>query len=160
MKKFGFGKSGKFTFEELQEKDVKKCAEIFLKNVGDKMKSRFRSREFVERLIYGPNIITIVSKKNDKIAGLVCGSAAIPPNIAFLHVFDKEGVRAGLEGMLIDKFIETVKKKLPQASSVTATIPAESNIAVSFYSYKGFRVCGFIRGGEEQTDLVIMRKSI
>ena len=149
-----------FAFEELKGENVEKCAKVLIKALGDRLSPELRKVEAVGRMIYGPRVITIVAKRGDNVVGIVSGSAIIPPSIVFLHAFDEESSRMGLEGMLTDEFTRAIRKKLPKAPYVTTTITTDSTGAVSFYSAKGFVISGFVKEGMGDKDVVVLRKSV
>lgn len=62
--------------------------------------------------------------------------------------------------MLIDEFIEELKKKIPNAKYVETNVPTVNSSFVAMYSLKGFTVIGMIKGEDPRTDIVVLRKSI
>jgi len=117
-------------------------------------------KETIRRMIYGPQVMTIVAKRQDKIAGLISGTLPVQPRIMFLTVTDEQSAREGLGASLIDQFLQTTKKQQPKASFVLHNEFAENYNAIGLFSMKGFTVTGFIRDTITNRDVVFMKKPL
>jgi len=149
-----------FNFEQLQQKDVNACVEAILTTLKGQLAAMHEDKETVKRMIYGPQVMTIVAKKQDKIAGLISGTLPIQPRIMFLTVTDEQSARQGLGAVLIDQFIQTAKKQQPKASFVLHNEFAENYNAIGLFSMKGFTITGFIRDTITSRDVVFMKKPL
>ena len=150
----------KFVFEELRPEDAEKCAEALLKALKGRLPPALSTKEGLIRMIAGPRSLSVVSKRDGKIVGIITGSTSMPPSIMFLYVLDKEAAMAGVNGKLVDHFMEAVKRRIPKAEFVTTTIATEDRGFISFYLSKGFTICGFIKGGFYGRDVVVLRREL
>lgn len=146
--------------ESLKEKDVEESVKALQTSMGNQASPFLKDSGALGRAIYGPHAMTLVAKKNGKIVGVVSGTATVPPNIAFLTVTDPESAREGLGGRLIDQFVEEARRKLPSATSVRTSLPADFTDAVALYSSKGFSVEGFAKTALHGRDVVFLSKSL
>jgi hypothetical protein len=144
-----------FEIEILKEHDVEASAKALQKSMADQSNPLFGDVKALERAIYGPHVLTLIAKKAGSIVGLVSGTASLSPSIVFLGVTDPESAREGLGNQLIDRFIDEVKKKSPNAAEVRVTLPTDYTDAVALYSSKGFAVMGFVKtdGGRDMVFL-------
>ena len=144
-----------FEIEVLKEADVEASAKALQKSMADQSNPLFGDVKNLERAIYGPHVLTLIAKRAGSIVGLVTGTASIAPNIVFLGVTDPQSAREGLGNQLIDRFIDEVKKKSPNATEVRVTLPTQYTDAVALYSSKGFAVIGFVKteGGRDMVFL-------
>ena len=140
--------------------DIRKCAEL----ISNAMKQQPIDKNVLEQTLKAPNVIILVAKVKERVVGLITGLvfpfAIPPPRIDFLAVPDEESAQKGLYGLLVDKFIEKIKKRLPNARYVDTNIATENQNFVAMYSLKGFKVIGFIKGEKQFNDVVVLRKNI
>lgn len=153
-------KDSDFTIVRATDEDISICAGIIFKAMGGQM----IDKEALEQSLKAPNIVLLVAKTNEKVVGMVSGSAfpnaVPPPRIDFLSVTDDESARKGLHGMLIDEFIEELKRQLPKARCIDTSVPATNSQFVAMYSLKGFAIAGFTKGEPPLGDTVVLRKNI
>jgi len=149
-----------FNFEQLQQKDVNACVEAILKTLKGQLAAMHEDKETIKRMIYGPQVITLVAKKQQKIAGLISGTLPIQPRIMFLTVTDEESAKLGLGATLIDQFVQTAKRQQPKAPFILHNEFAENYNAIGLFSMKGFTITGFIRDTITNRDVVFMKKSL
>jgi len=102
--------------------DIRKCAEL----ISNAMKQQPIDKNVLEQTLKAPNVIILVAKVKERVVGLITGLvfpfAIPPPRIDFLAVPDEESAQKGLYGLLVDKFIEKIKKRLPNARYVDTNI--------------------------------------
>ena len=149
-----------FNFEQLQQKDVNACVEAILKTLKGQLAAMHEDKETIKRMIYGPQVITLVAKKQQRIAGLISGTLPIQPRIMFLTVTDEESAKLGLGATLIDQFVQTAKRQQPKAPFILHNEFAENYNAIGLFSMKGFTITGFIRDTITNRDVVFMKKSL
>jgi len=149
-----------FSFEQLQLRDVNACVDAILRTLKGQLAAMHEDRETVKRMIYGPQVMTIIAKKEDKIAGLISGTLPVQPRIMFLTVTDEQSAREGLGATLIDQFTQAAKKQQPKASFILHNEFAENYNAIGLFSTKGFTITGFIRDTITNRDVVFMKKPI
>jgi len=149
-----------FILEQVKEKDLEKCIDAILSSIGNRLLPVQKNRENLRRLLFGEYVITIVAKTDNRIAGLISGTCLMPPEIGLLTVMAKKNARKGLHDMLIDKFMEALKKRLPKAPYVMTRLRTDQTDAISLYSSKGFRIEGFLKNGLMGQDVVFLRKSL
>ncbi len=145
--------------ETLKEKDVQESVKSLQTSLGEQAGPFFKDSAALSRAIYGPHAITVIAKKDSKVVGIASGTATIPPNIAFLGVTDQESAREGLGGRLIDQFIDEARKRIPNATGVRTSLPADYTDAVALYSSKGFVVEGFAKAAAQGRDIVFLSRS-
>jgi len=149
-----------YILEELKPEDAEKCAEVLFESLKGTLPPAIKGKEGILRMIWGPLKVSVVAKKDDKIAGIITGTASLPPSIVFIHVLSKEASIAGLEKMLLDHFSKIIKEKVPNANYVTTSVPADERFFISFYLNLGFTIYGFVREGYLGKDVVMLRKSL
>ena len=149
-----------FTFEPLQQKDVDACVEAILSTLKGQLAAMHEDKETIKRMIYGPQVITLVAKQQDKIAGLISGTLPIQPRIMFLTVTDRQSAEQGLGATLIDQFVQAAKKQQPKSPFILHNEFAENYNAIGLFSMKGFTITGFIRDTITNRDVVFMKKPI
>ena len=151
-------KEGDFSITPATDEDIGLCVDMISKAMG----GRPINKEILEQTLKTPNMIVLVAKTKEKIVGIISGLAfptmIPPPRIDFLSVSDEESARKGLYGILIDEFIEELKKRLPNAKYVDTNVPAINPQFTAVYSFKGFVVTGFIKGEQSMSDVVVLRK--
>jgi len=147
-----------FEIESLREEDVEESAKVLLQSLGSQFSPVFQDSRALSRAIYGPHAITLVAKKKGRIVGVINGTATIQPTIVFLGVMDPESAKEGLGLILVDNFLEQVKKQFPKATAVRTTLPADFPEAVALYSSKGFMVEGFAKEAAQGRDIVFLKK--
>ena len=145
--------------EILKEKDVEESVKALQASIGEQAGPFFKDSAALGRAIHGPHAITVVAKKGGKVVGIASGTATMPPNIAFLGVTDPESAKEGLGGRLLDQFIDEAKKKIPNATGVRTSLPADYTDAVALYSSKGFVVEGFVKAATQGRDIVFLSRS-
>lgn len=154
------GKERDITITKATNEDIGHCADIIAKAMGDQP----INKELLEQTLKTQNIIVLVAKIKEKIVGIISGlafsSLIPPPRIDFLGVSDEESARRGLHGMLIDEFVEELKRSLPKAKYVDTNVPAANPQFVAMYSFKRFVVIGFIKGEQPSGDIVVLRKNL
>ncbi len=162
MRLFG-GKEGDFAIEKASDEDITYCVDIILKAMKT-LGVQSVTRENLEQTLKTPNVLVLVAKVKAKVVGMISGlafpSLVPPPRIDFLSVSDEESARKGLYGMLIDAFLEELKKRLPNVKYVDTTVPTLNPQFVAIYSMKGFLVAGLIRGEEPNLDSIILRRNL
>lgn len=147
-------------FGMINEEDLEQCVDLVFASLRDKLPREQRNREIVKQMIYGTQALSLVAKKNGKIVGLISGVMMLTPNINFISVIDEESAQQGLGGVLIDKFIEAVKKSLPKASHVRITLSTDDTPIISLCSLKFFMIKGFFRESSMNKDMIILEKNI
>ncbi len=162
MRLFG-GKEREITIEKANDTDIAYCVDLIM-DAMNTMGVQPVTREGLEQTLKTPNVLVLVAKVKDKVVGMISGlafpSLIPPPRIDFLSVSDENSARQGLHGMLIDAFIDELKKRLPNAKYVDTTVATSNPQFVAMYSMKGFIVTGFTRGEQPNTDAVILRRSL
>ena len=162
MRLFG-GKEKDITIEKASDADITYCVDIIM-NAMNAMGVQPIAREGLEQTLKTPNVLVLVAKVKDKAVGIISGlafpSLIPPPRIDFLSASDEESARKGLHGMLIDAFVEELKKRLPNAKYVDTTVATSNPQFVAMYSMKGFVVIGFTRGEHPNTDAVMLRRNL
>jgi ribosomal protein S18 acetylase RimI-like enzyme len=154
------GDEKEYVIAKATDEDVKVCADLISKALG----GQSIDKQGLEQTLKTSGIIVLVAKLKDKVVGLITGlafpSMIPPPRIDFLGVSDEESARKGVHSRLIDKFIEELDTRVPNAKYVDTTVSASNPQFVAMYSMKGFVVTGFIKGDQMQNDSVLLRKSI
>ena len=154
------GKSTEYFFEIIRDEDINECVEIITKPMGEARVNK----EAVKQRLKDPNFMTVVGKSGRNIKGLI--NVLIPPNfvqppkIILISVADQESAVKGLFGMLIDEFINELRRRFPKIPALEVELSSRDTNAVAMYSSKGFSVEGFIRGGLGNTDLIVLRKRL
>lgn len=154
-------KASGFTFEQLKDDELEPCLDMILKIKGVKA----LNREVLRRSLKGPNTLTLVGKSGGKIMGVISGFVpqtffpSMPPRIVFSFVPDRESSRKGLPAMLINEFVNEVKKHLPKASYIDVSL-VSTDPSIVLYSLNGFVISGFIKGDKGAGDLVFLRRSV
>ena len=144
-------KTPNFTFEELKNNDVEVCLDLIKKVIVGQVQLK------------GPNIFTMVGKSKGKIIGMITGlvpqssPGSLNPRIFFLHPIDGKFARKGLTVMLLNEFINEVKKRLPKASYIDVIVNPRSVTYVALYSLNGFMITGFVQGYSGSPDQVFLR---
>jgi len=149
-----------YVLEELKPEEADRCAEVLFKSLKDKLPPAIKGKEGILRMIWGPMKVSVVAKKDNEIAGIITGTASLPPSILFIHVLSKEASMAGLEKMLLDYFSKVIKEKIPSADYLTTSVPADERFFISFYLNLGFTIYGFVREGYLGKDVVMLRRSL
>ena len=142
------------------DEDIGLCVDLLSKaTVGIQI-----DRKTLEKTLKAQNIITLLAKVEEKVVGMVSGlvfpSMIPPPRIEFLSVLDEESARKGLHSLLIDEFIEELKRRLPNAKFVDTNISVANSQLIIIYSLKGFVIAGFTKGEPPFVDAVVLRKNI
>ncbi|MFH0897135.1 MAG: hypothetical protein V1850_03690 [Candidatus Bathyarchaeota archaeon] len=154
------GKDAGFTIKRATDEDISACAGMVSKAMGGQQ----IDKGALEQTLKTPNILILVAKVQDKFVGMISGAAfpsIIPmPRIDFLGISDDESARKGLHGILIDEFVEELKRRLPKAKYVDTNVPAINFQFVAMYSLKGFVIAGFTKGEPPLGDTVVLRKNI
>jgi len=162
MRLFG-GKDREIMIESAGDEDIAYCVDVIM-NAMSAMGAQSVTKEGLEQTLKTPNVLILIGKVKNKIVGMISGLAfptlVPPPRIDFLSVSDDESVRQGLHAMLIDAFLEELKRRLSNARYVDTTVATSNPQFVAIYSVKGFVVTGFTRGDQPNTDTVILRKSL
>jgi len=157
------GKASDFTFEELKEDELELCIDTIHKGVG-KENSNIPNRKYLKETLKGPNLLTLVGKSGGKIKGVINGitpqifDSSLLPRIMFVYVVDEKSARQGLPGMLINEFVNVVKKRLKKASCVEVILTSKNLSSIVLYSLNGFIISGFIKGDNGAEDQILMRK--
>ena len=153
-------KNRDFTITRPTDAEFNACADIIAKAVGQQA----ITKKALEQTLKAPGFIVLVAKSNDRIVGLITGlavpSTIPPPRIDFLSVPDQASAQKGLYGILIDNFIDELKKRVPTAKHVDTNVGTANPNFIAMYSLKGFRVIGFIRGESPQSDIAVLRKDL
>ncbi len=149
-----------YVLEELRPEDAERCAEVLFKTLKGTLPPAIKSKEDILKMIWGPLKLSVVAKKNKEIVGIVTGTLALPPSVVFIHVLSKEASMAGVEKMLVDRFSEIIKERLPAAKYISTSVPADETLFISFYLNLGFTIYGFVREGYLGRDVVLLRKNI
>jgi len=148
------------TIVKATDADISVCADLILKAMGGQPVNK----EVLEQTLKTPNMLVMVAKKDDEVVGIITGLAfptmIPPPRIDFLGVIDEESARRGLHGSLIDKFMEELINRLPNAKHITTNVPASNYQSVAIYSLKQFIVTGYIKGDQSAGDIVVLKKNL
>lgn len=148
-----------FTFESLQKEDVDKCVELAMSTLKGQMKD-YGNKDRLRVMIYGKQTVTLVGKKDGKIAGFITAALMGIPRIMFLTVSDEKTAKEGLSSQLIDKLVEKIGQILPKTKQILHNEFADSVAAIALYAFKGFRITGYIKDPVTDRDVVFMAKSI
>jgi ribosomal protein S18 acetylase RimI-like enzyme len=148
-----------FTFERIQKRDTEACAKMIISTLGDQAKT-YADKNTVKKMIYGDKKLTLVAKKKERLSGLINGTLLGFPRIMFLAVADEQSAREGLGALLIDQFVEEIKKSLPHTKCILHNEFADNFNAIGLYSVKGFKVTGFIKDPITNRDVVFMEKAV
>jgi len=146
-----------FVFEDLHESDIEKCVDLMLSRMSDQPSPTLPNKEVLKRLLSGENAVTIVAKRQGKLAGVIGGT---PGTLNFIATFDEESAREGLGYMLIDRFVEEVKRRVPQVESIRTTLLTENTDQVALYSRKGFVIEGFAKEYVMGRDMIFLRRKL
>ena len=151
-------RTSEYVFGLVRDDEINECTEIITKHVGEMR----LNKETVKQRIRDPNFMTLVGKSGGKMKGVI--NSLIPPNqiqpakIIYVIVTDQDSALKGLPGMLIDEFINELKRRFPKIPGVEVEFPSRETNAVAMYSIKGFSVEGFTRDGMTGIDVVMLRK--
>jgi len=158
-----FKKKAEFTIMKPTDTDIDACVEMLSSAMGQQAVNK----KLLEQTLKAPGIIVLVGKLKERITGMITGltfpfttQGSPKGRIDFISVPDRESANKGLYSMLIDEFIEELKKKIPNAKYVETNVPTVNSSFVAMYSLKGFTVIGMIKGEDPRTDIVVLRKSI
>jgi len=149
-------KEKEFVFDAFREEDVETC----LRMIKVSMKEVRWREEFLRKLLLSKGTIGFIARRDGREVGAIIGTLLVTPIINFICITDRESLRKGLGGMLIDEFIKEVKRRQPTAPYVTVSLVAEDTHAIALYSWKGFVVEGFVKRGLHNRDMVLMRKDL
>ncbi|UCB60096.1 MAG: hypothetical protein JSW72_08295 [Candidatus Bathyarchaeota archaeon] len=148
-----------FSVAPIQRGDVDSCVEMIASTLGDLSKSYY-DKNVLKNMIQGDQVLTLVAKREKKIVGLINTSLLGFPRIMFLTVADKRSAQEGLGSMLIDRIVETIKKKLPNSKKILHQEFADSCGAIGLFSINGFKIIGFIKDPVTSRDVVFMERAI
>jgi len=146
-----------FAFETIKKEDIDKCTNIILSSMKNQLIPTDQNKEAIKQMLSRTQTTTLVAKKKGKIVGLVGGTA---PNVNFVTVLDEESARKGLANMLLDKFAEAVKQRLPHVTYIKASLFADQTDAVALYSRLGFVVDGFAKDFAMGRDMIFMKRQL
>ncbi len=162
MRLFG-GRDKEIIIEKAGDDDIAYCVDVIIDAMGA-AGAQAVNREGLEQTLKTPNVLVLVGKVKNKVVGMISGiafpSLIPPPRIDFLSASDEDSIRQGLHGMLIDAFLDELKRRLPNATYVDTTVATSNPQFVAMYSMKGFVVVGFSRGAQPNTDTVVLRRSL
>jgi len=144
-----------FVFETMKKENVDECANLILLSMKNQLTPIHRNKEAIKQMLSRSQTTALVAKKKGKIVGLVGGAA---PNVNFVTVLDEESARKGLANMLLNKYAEAVKQRLPDATYLKASLFADQTDAVALYSRLGFMVDGFAKDFAMGRDMVFMKR--
>lgn len=144
-----------FVFETMKKENVDECANLILSSMKNQLTPIHRNKEAIKQMLSRSQTTALVAKKKGKIVGLVGGAA---PNVNFVTVLDEESARKGLANMLLNKYAEAVKQRLPDATYLKASLFADQTDAVALYSRLGFMVDGFAKDFAMGRDMVFMKR--
>ena len=144
----------------MKPEDLNNCVDLIVKSMGDPS----INRDFVKHSIRDPNVVTLVARSREKIVGVIYGFVPYTlynvqaPKIVFVGVADQEEAMKGLYGMLIDEFINELKRRFPKVPCIDVSLSSKDTNAVALYSSRGFSVEGYIRDGVGTADIVVLRR--
>ena len=144
-----------FVFETMKKENVDECANLILLSMKNQLTPIHRNKEAIKQMLSRSQTTALVAKKKGKIVGLVGGAA---PNVNFVTVLDEESARKGLANMLLNKYAEAVKQRLPDATYLKASLFADQTDAIALYSRLGFMVDGFAKDFAMGRDMVFMKR--
>jgi hypothetical protein len=154
------GKEEGFTISRATDEDIGVCADMVSKAMGIHQ----IDKEAIEPTLKSPNIILLVAKAKEKIVGMISGivfpSLIPPPRIDFLGVPNDENAKKGLHSILIDAFIEELKKSFSNIKYIDTNVPATNIQFIAMYSLKGWMVTGFTKSERPLDDVVLLRKNL
>jgi len=144
-----------FVFETMKKENIDECVNLILSSMEKQLTPIHRNKEAIKQMLSRSQATTLVAKKKGKIVGLVGGVA---PNVNFVTVLDEESARKGLANMLLNKYAEAVKQRLPQATYLKASLFADQTDAVALYSRLGFIIDGFAKDFVMERDMIFMKR--
>ena len=159
-----------FKIECLKEKDVEESAKAilqYLQVIGGKLPPPFQDSKTIGRMIFGPHAITLIARKEEKIAGIISGflvqqtvgEITSPQARIELMITDAESAKERLDSMLVSRFLQQVKDQFPNVSAVDTVMPVP---IPDVYFSNGFVFAGLMKGvfqGREAFSL-ILRKTL
>lgn len=159
-----------FKIECLKEKDVEESAKVilqYLQVIGGKLPPPFQDSKTIGRMIFGPHAITLIARKEEKIAGIISGflvqqtvgEITSPQARIELMITDAESAKERLDSMLVSRFLQQVKDQFPNVSAVDTVMPVP---IPDVYFSNGFVFAGLMKGvfqGREAFSL-ILRKTL
>jgi len=159
-----------FKIECLKEKDVEESAKAilqYLQVIGGKLPPPFQDSKTIGRMIFGPHAITLIARKEEKIAGIISGflvqqtvGEITSPQVRIeLMITDAESAKERLDSMLVSRFLQQVKDQFSNVSAVDTVMPVP---IPDVYFSNGFAFAGFMKGvfqGREAFSL-ILRKTL
>ncbi|MCJ7506730.1 hypothetical protein MUP05_09755 [Candidatus Bathyarchaeota archaeon] len=159
-----------FKIECLKEKDVEESAKAilqYLQVIGGKLPPPFQDSKTIGRMIFGPHAITLIARKEEKIAGIISGflvqqtvgEITSPQARIELMITDAESAKERLDSMLVSRFLQQVKDQFPNVSAVDTVMPVP---IPDVYFSNGFAFAGLMKGvfqGREAFSL-ILRKTL
>ncbi|MDQ1279820.1 MAG: hypothetical protein QG670_1082 [Thermoproteota archaeon] len=149
-----------YLFEPMKLEDLSNCVDVIVKAMGDPN----INKDFVKQSIRDPNVVTLIARSREKIVGVIYGFVPYKlysnqaPKIVFMGVENQEEAMKGLYGMLIDEFINELKRRFPKVPCIDVSLASKDTNAVALYSNRGFSVEGYIRDGVGGPDIVLLRK--
>jgi len=146
-----------FAFEPMKKENLDECANLILLSMKKQLAPDHRNKEAIKEMLSRSQTTALVAKKKGKIVGLVGGTAT---NVNFVTVLDEESARKGLADMLLDKFAEAVKQRLPHVTYIKASLFADQTDAVALYSRLGFVVDGFAKDFAMGRDMIFMKRQL
>ncbi len=144
-----------FVFETMKKENIDECANLILLSMKNQLTPMHRNKEAIKQMLSRSQTTALVAKKKGKIVGLVGG---VTPNVNFVTVLDEESARKGLADMLLNKYAEAVKQRLPDATYLKASLFSDQTDAVALYSRLGFMVDGFAKDFAMGRDMVFMKR--
>jgi len=145
-----------YSFELIKPDEVDQSVdEIAKTGVGGILSNR----DFLKKAMGNQeSTITIVAKKDGELKGVVNGMAVVNPQVNFIWVKDVESSMEGVPRILIDRFEEEAKKRVPKALSIDVNLPTFDVNSIALYSVSGFVIEEFVKGTHGVPDVVIMRR--
>ena len=149
-----------YLFEPMKPEDLNNCVDVIAKAMGDPN----INKDFIKQSIRDPNVVTLIARSREKIVGVIYGFVPYTlysiqaPKIVFMGIENQEEAMKGLYGMLIDEFINELKRRFPKVPCVDVSLASKDTNAVALYSGRGFAVEGYIRDGVGSADIVLLRK--
>ena len=156
-----------FSFEQLTTATADECADAMMKA----MPQVKWNREALKQSILAPNALTLMSRHEGAIVGVISGTvipaANIPPTIILMAILDQASGERGLGGYLVDEFTKAAQKRAPKATFVDVSLPTYDTGSIALYSIKGFMIEGFVKDGfrtnftgQGTSDLVVLRRRL
>ena len=144
-------------FEVMKKENIDECTNLILSSMKQQLTPIHRNKEAIKQMLSRDQTSALIAKKKGKIVGLIGGTA---PNVNFVTVIDEESARKGLANKLLDKYGEVVKKHLPHANFLKASLFADQTGTVALYSNLGFVVDGFAKDFAMGRDMIFMKKML